>query len=112
MIAFPSILDVLTKRYKQHHRHQVFLSSGCTYSSDATFRSPFIVTQVREGTIVVFLRHLTDTLAAFAPNTPGSNSTSAGLVLVLARAAWDLHTSTAHYLVSHNIGQVSRLATW
>ena len=65
--------------------------------------------QAREGTIVEFLKNLSDTLGQFSgASTTSPNNGSGGknngpsspsLLLVLARAAWDLHTSTAHYLL-------------
>ena len=94
----------------------VFLSPQCSFSAEETFRIPFIMKQAREGTIVEFLKNLSDTLGQFSgasttsPNNgSGSKNNGSGsknngpsspsLLLVLARAAWDLHTSTAHYLL-------------
>ncbi|XP_042864479.1 vacuolar protein sorting-associated protein 51 homolog isoform X1 [Penaeus japonicus] len=76
---------------------QAFTQPKHTFAVKAEFRRKFCRDLVREGVVVAFFLHITDTLLQFCHK----KDKDPVLLLVLSRMCLDLHTSTVHYLLSH-----------
>lgn len=78
---------------------KAFTQPKHTFAVKAEFRRKFCRDLVREGVVVAFFLHITDTLLQFCHK----KDKDPVLLLVLSRMCLDLHTSTVHYLVSLRI---------
>ncbi|KAK3879184.1 hypothetical protein Pcinc_016227 [Petrolisthes cinctipes] len=76
---------------------QAFTQPKHTFAVVAEFRRRFCRELVREGVVVAFFLHLTDTVLSLAHK----KDKDPVLLLLLSRMCLDLHTSTVHYLLSH-----------
>ncbi|XP_066982534.1 vacuolar protein sorting-associated protein 51 homolog isoform X2 [Macrobrachium rosenbergii] len=76
---------------------QAFTQPKHTFAVNAEFRHKFCRELVREGVVVAFFLHITDTLLQFCHK----KDKDPVLLLLLSRMCLDLHTSTVHYLLSH-----------
>lgn len=74
---------------------QAFTQPKHTFAVVAEFRRRFCRELVREGVVVSFFLHLTDTVLSLAHK----KDKDPVLLLLLSRMCLDLHTSTVHYLV-------------
>nr|XP_045605815.1 vacuolar protein sorting-associated protein 51 homolog [Procambarus clarkii] len=76
---------------------QAFTQPKHTFAVRAEFRRRFCRELVREGVVVAFFLHITDTMFQFCQK----KDKDPVLLLLLSRMCLDLHTSTVHYLLSH-----------
>ncbi|XP_042225309.1 vacuolar protein sorting-associated protein 51 homolog isoform X2 [Homarus americanus] len=76
---------------------QAFTQPKHTFAVRAEFRRRFCRELVREGVVVAFFLHITDTMLQFCHK----KDKDPVLLLLLSRMCLDLHTSTVHYLLSH-----------
>lgn len=76
---------------------QAFTQPKHTFAVRAEFRRRFCRELVREGVVVAFFLHITDTVLQFCYK----KDKDPVLLLLLSRMCLDLHTSTVHYLLSH-----------
>lgn len=76
---------------------KAFINPDVAFSMKPYFRGPFCIDDIREGLIVMFLKHLVERCNDFSQDSNKDNSVPAPLLLIMCRLCFDF----ANNIVSH-----------